>query len=354
MESVILGGDHLGPQPFKTENEAPAMKKAEDMVYEYAASGFTKIHLDTSMRLGDDDAAVKLPDQTIAGRAARLAKAAEAGFKDLRSRFPAARMPVFIIGSEVPIPGGSQEEAAGISVTKPEDLDGMINTFKSIFLENGLREIWDKVIGVVVQPGVEFGDSELFLYDQEKAKQLTSSLRNYDHIVFEGHSTDYQTPDCLKNMVHDGICILKVGPGLTFYQREAVFALAAVEEELLRGTKTEPSNFPAVLEKVMQENPGDWEKYYPGGPEEQRLKRKFSYSDRSRYYFPNPEVVKAFDTLIANLSARDIPITLLSQYMPVQAKQVRLGLIDKTPHALIISRITDLIEEYLCAIGVGG
>jgi D-tagatose-1,6-bisphosphate aldolase subunit GatZ/KbaZ len=325
------------------------MKKAEAMVYEYAAAGFSKIHIDTSMYLGDDDRRVKLSDRIIADRAARLARAAQEGFQDLQLRFPQSSLPVFIIGSEVPVPGGSQEKAQGISVTKPDDLDATIHAFKSAFLENGLSDVWGNVIGIVVQPGVEFGDAELFLYDPEKAKELTGSLRKLNPIIFEGHSTDYQTPCCLKNMVRDGICILKVGPGLTFYQREALFALSAIERELL-GSRGGLSNYPEILEKVMLDNPKDWEKYYSGTAEEQYFKRKYSYSDRSRYYLANREVTKAFEKLLANLSHIDIPITILSQYMPQQALKVRQGQIEKDPYSLILSRITDLIDEYLFAV----
>jgi D-tagatose-1,6-bisphosphate aldolase subunit GatZ/KbaZ len=350
MDQVILGGDHLGPQPFKAEPEASAMQKAEVLVYDYVAAGFTKIHIDTSMCLGDDDKTVKLSNEIIAGRAVRLAKAANAGFQKLKSCSPSAKMPVFIIGSEVPTPGGSQEVSEKLSITKPEDLDATFAAFKSAFQANGLDEIWNNVVGVVVQPGVEFGDAGICLYDQEKAKQLTGSIQKYNHIIFEGHSTDYQTPQCLKNMVHDGICILKVGPGLTFYQREAVFALAAIEKELLGKTRKDLSSYPDVLETVMLDKPKEWEKYYSGAPEEQYLKRKYSYSDRSRYYLSNGEVINAFNKLMANLAGIDIPITILSQYMPIQAYKVRTGEIAKDPHSLIISRITDLIDEYVFAV----
>jgi D-tagatose-1,6-bisphosphate aldolase subunit GatZ/KbaZ len=349
VDQVILGGDHLGPQPFKAEPEASAMSKAEVLVYEYVAAGFTKIHIDTSMYLGDDDRTLRLSDQIIAARAARLAKAANEGFQKLKSCSPDAKMPVFIIGSEVPVPGGCQEVSGELSITKSEDLDAAITAFKSAFQTNGLDAIWDNVVGVVVQPGVEFSDTGLFLYDQEKAKQLTGGIQKYEHIIFEGHSTDYQTPQCLKNMVHDGICILKVGPGLTFYQREAVFALAAIEKELLGKTRNNLSNYPDVLEAVMLDKPENWKGYYSGNSEDQYLKRKYSYSDRSRYYLPNRDVINAFNRLMTNLTNIDIPITVLSQYMPIQAYKVRTGEIAKDPYSLIISRITDLIDEYVFA-----
>jgi D-tagatose-1,6-bisphosphate aldolase subunit GatZ/KbaZ len=149
-------------------------------------------------------------------------------------------------------------------------------------------------------------------------------------------------------MVRDGICILKVGPGLTFYQREALFALSAIERELLGG-EGDLARFPETLENTMLENPAEWTKYYRGTPKEQRFKRKYSYSDRSRYYFQYPQVAAAVNKLISNLSEIAIPIGLLSQYMPVEAVKVRKGIIEGKPRPLILSRITDLIDEYAFA-----
>jgi D-tagatose-1,6-bisphosphate aldolase subunit GatZ/KbaZ len=324
------------------------MQKAEDLVREYAASGFGKIHLDTSMRLGDDDPQKPLPDSIIAERAARLAAAALSGYEELRKQNSSAEFPVFVIGSDVPIPGGVQEAETDLSATTVEDLENTITVFREVFAAKALRAVWDNVIGVVIQSGAEFGDSELLPYDREKTRDLTGSLKKHGNIIFEGHSTDYQSPACLKSMVQDGICILKVGPGLTFYQREALFALSAIEKELL-GDEGDLAKFPEALEKVMLENPAEWNKYYHGTEEERRFKRKYSYSGRSRYYFQCPQVRKAINKLIFNLSKLSIPITLLSQYMPVEALKVREGVIEAEPRQLILSRVTDLIDEYAFA-----
>ena len=141
--------------------------------------------------------------------------------------------PVFIIGSEVPIPGGAQEAEDSLAVTKPEAFRDTVDTYKRCFAEAGLADGWRDVIAVVVQPGVEFGDDQVFLYDSEKAKDLSAALADYPEIAFEGHSTDYQTAECLKQMVEDGIAILKVGPALTYGLREALFALSWMERELV-------------------------------------------------------------------------------------------------------------------------
>ena len=38
----------------------------------------------------------------------------------------------------------------------------------------------------------------------------------------------------------------------------------------------------------MLADPGRWERYYEGDADEQRIARRFSYSDRMRYYLPAP------------------------------------------------------------------
>ncbi|SFM59064.1 D-tagatose-1,6-bisphosphate aldolase subunit GatZ/KbaZ, partial [Pleomorphomonas diazotrophica] len=49
FERVILGGDHLGPNPWKKLPATEAMDKAKVMIDAFARAGFTKLHLDTSM-----------------------------------------------------------------------------------------------------------------------------------------------------------------------------------------------------------------------------------------------------------------------------------------------------------------
>lgn len=70
---IILGGDHLGPLTWQDDPEEIAMAKAEELVYEYVYAGFTKIHLDTSMKVADDPEGM-LSTETIARRGARLYK----------------------------------------------------------------------------------------------------------------------------------------------------------------------------------------------------------------------------------------------------------------------------------------
>lgn len=340
---VILGGDHLGPLTWTDKNEKEAMELAEVLVYEYVRAGFTKIHLDTSMRVADDSTEERLSDETIARRSAMLAKKALEAFEDLKKENPDAVFPAFIIGSEVPIPGGSQEEEDDLQVTSVEDFETTYQVFKDTFEKHDVMDVFNAVIGIVVQPGVEFGDADIHEYDREKAAELSQTLKEkYPQLVFEGHSTDYQTPENLRMMVEDGINILKVGPALTFAYREALFALSHIEDLLVE----EPSNFVDVLEASMMKNPHNWEKHYHGNEKELFLKRKFSYSDRARYYIPQTEVQEAIATLIKNIDSVGIPMNVLSQYMPYQYRKVKEGLIDKNAESLIKDYIKLYYEDY--------
>lgn len=337
-DMLILGGDHLGPLVWTKEEESSAMKKAEDLVSAFAAAGFAKIHIDCSMRLADDDPNAALSVETVARRASLLAAAVEKTAKI---------KPVYVIGSEVPIPGGATELEDSLAVTKPEDLEKEYYAFQEAFAKLGLDDAWERVIGIVVQPGVEFGDDQVFLYDHSKASQLMETSMDLPRIVLEGHSTDYQPSSCLMAMRDDGVAILKVGPALTFAAREAIFALEKIERELI---KEEPadgfSNFQQVLEETMLASPANWIKHYHGDEEMLRLMRAYSLSDRSRYYMDVPEVKQALERLIRNIDSLKIPIGLLHQYLPVQADEIIAGKLECSAAAIIKENVCLCLRTY--------
>lgn len=345
---MILGGDHLGPLTWTHLNESEAMEEAKGLVRDYVLAGFSKIHIDTSMRVADDSTEEALSTEVIARRGAILAKVCEEAYLELKKENSEAPHPVYVIGSEVPIPGGAQEEEEGIQVTKPEDFFATVDTFRKAFLEEGLDEAWKQVIAVVVQPGVEFGDATIHEYNRDAARNLTEQIKQFDQLVFEGHSTDYQSETGLGEMVEDGIAILKVGPALTFAAREAMFALAHMEEALL-GNSNRSSHFIDVLDQAMMANPSNWKKHYHGSEEEAAFKRKYSFSDRCRYYLPEPSVDKALKIMIQNLKENQIPLSLLSAYMPVQYTKVRNKQLVLDPEELIKDRIVNVIDEYMNA-----
>ena len=349
MRQVILGGDHLGPLTFCKEPEAAAMDKSEALVRAYVGAGFTKIHLDTSMKVADDPAGA-LDKRVCARRGARLCQAAEEEFALYRRQHPDALHPVYVIGSEVPIPGGATEQEDQISVTNPQDLRETLAVYLDEFTAWGLRDAWKYVIAVVVQPGVEFGDDEVFLYDRQEAHRLVEILADYPGLVFEGHSTDYQTTACLRHMVEDGIAILKVGPALTFGYRDALFALSQIEQALVPAQRR--ANFPAVLEQTMLRYPENWQRHYHGTSEDQRLARSYSLSDRARYYLGMPEVTQAIDRTMENLKNVHIPIGLIYQYFPQSAPAVLTGECDGSAEKLLEREIMHFVNDYITAAGV--
>ena len=345
---VILAGDHLGPLTWQNEPEESAMAKAEELVYQYAAAGFTKIHLDTSMKVADDPEG-PLSTETVARRGARLYKACMRAYAELLKTKPDAMRPVFVIGSEVPIPGGAQEAEDSLAVTKPEAFEDTVRTYQRVFEEEGVAEGMNDVIAVVVQPGVEFGDEQVFFYDRDAAKDLCAKLKEYPNVVFEGHSTDYQSAECLRKMVEDGICILKVGPALTYGLREALFALTMMERELVPAH--EQAYFIETLDEVMTEKPANWQKHYHGDFHQLGLARKYSFSDRARYYIGGPELVAAQEKLFENLRKYPIPMNMLHQYMPLQYEAVRNGVLKLDPKELALDGVAQFMRDYEYAAG---
>jgi D-tagatose-1,6-bisphosphate aldolase subunit GatZ/KbaZ len=335
VENIILGGDHLGPNVWQKEPSDSAMQKSGVMIKDYVQAGFVKIHLDCSMRLGDDPAG-PLDPEVYARRAAQLAQIAEAYRPD---GFPAPR---YVIGTEVPIPGGAQEHETGVSVTKVEDAEQAISVTRDAFMRQGLKSAWDRVIALVVQPGVEFGDDFVLEYQPSASRALSSFIEDQT-IVYEAHSTDYQTCEGLKNLVRGHFAILKVGPWLTSAFREAVFALAMMENELFPTTR---SNLIGVLDEVMIQHPENWKNYYHGQEEKRVVKRKFSFSDRIRYYWHDSRVQAALQTLMGNLSKKPLPLSLLSQFAPIQYEHIRCGEIESTPEAVILDHIRSVLAVY--------
>lgn len=348
-ERLILGGDHLGPNAWQNEAAASAMSKARLLMRACIEAGYTKLHLDASMKCADDDPDLPLDTAVAADRAAELCAAAEAAYPASGTDKPA---PCYVIGTEVPLPGGAQEHEADVAVTTVEAVRETIELTKKEFVRRGLEAAWERVIAVVVQPGVEFGDDSLFEYHRPAAAQLARFIEADRQLIFEAHSTDYQTRAALRALVEDHFAILKVGPALTFAFREAVFALAMLEAEWLSSRQgVELSHVIKVLDQAMVANPTYWKKYYAGPASQQQIARKYSFSDRSRYYWPQPEVQQALAQLLNNLRQYPAPLTLLSQFLPAQYEKVRGGILLNTPAELINDKITAVVADYAYACG---
>jgi D-tagatose-1,6-bisphosphate aldolase subunit GatZ/KbaZ len=341
FDSLMLGGDHLGPNRWQKSPAEEAMRQAEELIRSYVAAGFKKIHLDCSMSCADDP--LPLTDSVVATRAARLAHIAE---QTCIARFGKSDL-VYIIGTEVPVPGGAHETLSELAVTTPQAAKNTLEAHRHAFEQQGLSAIWPRIIGLVVQPGVEFDHANVIDYEPEKSRALSKMIEAFDTLVFEAHSTDYQTPQALQQLVENHFSILKVGPALTFALREALFSLAAIEHEL------RPAHFCSglrdVLESVMLDHPEHWQQHYHGSDGACRLARGYSYSDRVRYYWPDRDIDAAYSRLVKNLAGESIPLPLISQYLPLQYAKVRAGSLAATPHELIINHIQDVLRQYHAA-----
>jgi len=341
---VVLGGDHLGPQVWRREGAQVAMARAEDLVRAYVGAGFTKIHLDCSMPCAGDQE--PLTDEVVARRAARLARVAE----DTAAAIDATDGPVYVIGTEVPVPGGAHEQIDSLTPTSLEAARATLAAHRDAFEAAGVGAAWSRVVGLVVQPGVEFDAHDVFDYAPERTESLRRVVDDGEAppaLVLEAHSTDYQTRDRLSALVEDHWAILKVGPGLTFALREALFALAAIEDQVVPEARR--SRLVEVVARAMDEDPHWWAGYYEGDETDVRIARTYSYSDRMRYYWATPEVTAATDRLLQNLDDAVVPLTMISAHLPLQYARVRSGDLSPDPRSLAVDRVRDVLRDYAAA-----
>jgi D-tagatose-1,6-bisphosphate aldolase subunit GatZ/KbaZ len=334
---LALGGDHLGPNAWTALPADEAMTKAETMVAEYVAAGFGKIHLDCSMSCAGDP--VPLPERVIAERAARLCAAAEAAY-----RGDPADAPSYVIGTEVPVPGGAAEDLGELAVTTPEAALATIDMHRDLFAERGLAGAWERVIAAVVQPGVEFDHDKVVDYPPAKAKALSAAIERVDRLVYEAHSTDYQTPAALAALVRDHFAILKVGPGVTFALREALWALDTIERETVAPEKRGGLRDVAIAR--MRAEPANWDRYYHATGAALDLQLQYSFSDRIRYYWPDPAIAAAQDKLFANLREHTPPLPLVSQYLPIAFAAHRAGRATLDPVDLVVTHVAATLDAY--------
>lgn len=334
---LVLGGDHLGPNAWTALAADEAMAKAEVMVRDYVRAGFSKIHLDCSMSCADDP--VPLSETTIAERAARLCGVAERSYAG-----DPAQAPVYVIGTEVPVPGGAAEELDELAVTDRTAALTTIELHRVLFRNAGLGDAWMRVVAMVVQPGVEFDHDKVVDYRPVAAAALSAAIEPIDHMVYEAHSTDYQTPRALAALVRDHFAILKVGPGVTFALREALWALDAIEAETI------PAATRGSLRKTtlmrMHAEPKHWQKYYSAEGAALDLQLQYSLSDRIRYYWRDATIVVAQERLFANLRATPPSLALVSQHLPMAYAAVRTARATLDPADLVMAHIAETLDAY--------
>ncbi|MBS0365858.1 MAG: D-tagatose-bisphosphate aldolase, class II, non-catalytic subunit [Proteobacteria bacterium] len=336
-QRLLLGGDHLGPNAWQSLPAAQALRHAAVMVDEYVQAGFRKIHLDCSMSCADDPPV--LPDRTVAARTATLCAHAEAAWQEA-----GGEPPVYVVGTEVPVPGGAQEDLHELAVTQPQAALATVAAHREAFAAAGLQAAWERVVGLVVQPGVEFDHDRVIDYQPARARDLSECIGGMPHLVFEAHSTDYQSPPALRALVRDHFAILKVGPAVTFALREAVWALDCIDREWHGESRA--ANVRAALLAAMRADPSHWRRYYHASGHALDLQLQFSLSDRIRYYWPDAAVVGALARLTAAFERATVPLALLSQYLPGACAAVRAGEIPARLPELTVHHIHQVLMPY--------
>ena len=341
---LLLGADHLGPYPWRGENAGDALSRAMELAAACVAAGYQKIHLDTSSPcVGDPrEPDGSLPLALICGRSAALCRVAEETAHDQR-----VAPPWYVIGSDVPLPGGQDGQTALAPVSGAVHVRDTVAACRQAFEAAGLEKAWQRVVALVVNTGADFAPQVIHPYDAERMQPLVAYIRQEDRLVFEAHSTDFQTPAALSRMVADQCGILKVGPALTYAMREALFGLAAIEEELLADHKgVTLSHLPETMERLMLADSRYWQAYYRGSAAELKRLRRQAFSDRIRYYWAWPEAKAALQRLLANLRQYPPPAALLGKHLPEAA-----GHPDGTSHPwdpedVVLERIAAVMAVY--------
>ena len=377
-ETIWFGGDHLGPQAWRDEPAESAMAKAEILVKDYVAAGFRKIHLDCSEGCQGEAAAVG--DAKAARRAAQLAKICEgaAGEIAVNSGKSAPRDLVYVIGTEVPPPGGARIEdvsensdragenethigvgrdsglAAALIATAPAHAAATLTAHRDEFYQLGLGDTaWQRVIGLVVQPGVEFASDQIHRYEFTKdylaAKTpLAAAIQDYPGLAFEAHSSDYQSAAAILRLKSHHFAIIKVGPALTFAYRQAIYALDQFAADFGYTPKDTP-RVPQIMAQIMQADPKNWRKHYPEAAENLSHLLHYSYADRIRYYWPHHLAQQRLAQLFAALppiAPRDA--MLLPYFAPeILARADLLRAKGKAwPRTMILAQIQQALAAY--------
>ncbi len=291
--AIVLGGDHLGPQAWRSLPPDEAMAKADAMIRAYAKAGFTKLHLDCSEGcLGEPP---QLSDDQTVPRAAQLARA-------VVETVPADRL-LFVVGTEVPPPGGARAGEHGLVPTTPEaaraTLDAHIDAFRDL----------GRIGALVVQPGVEFGALEVDHLPMDRDPGLREATAHHDGVVLEAHSTDYQRPEAFPRLAELGFAFQKVGPALTFAWREAIYSL----DRLAQVAGWIDRDLSETMESAMLADPSQWQRHLDASAGDLRLQRHFSYADRIRYYWPRPDAQAAVSRLRGVLQGKRLPDPMLHQ-----------------------------------------
>lgn len=102
----------------------------------------------------------------------------------------------------------------------------------------------------------------------------------------------------------------------------------------------------------MLGNPAHWKSYYHGDEDEVRRDLIYGYSDRCRYYWNQAAVQAEIARLFENVRRRPIPLTLVSQYLPLEHEAIRTGQLPAAPERMIHYHIRRVLRVYADACSI--
>ena len=352
-DEILLGGDHVGPQAWAALPAPAAMDRARNLVQDLVAAGFVKLHIDATPPCRNDrcEADGSLPATEVVARSTDLIARAEEV-----ARRNGTAPPLYVVGSDVPLPGGFDHPAGDPLISAPAKISQDIAATRRALESRGLAAVWPRVVAVVVRSGADFSSRRVQPFEAALTRSLVRLMdRLPEGLVYEAHSTDFQSPRALQDMVANRFAILKVGPWLTFSFREAVFGLARIERRSLGSRKAvRLSRMAETIETAMVGDPRHWERHYHGSAEELKWLRIHAYSDRIRYYWSYPRPAAAFRRLLDNLCRHPPPCELIAEYLPAVSQAVADGRLTPAPEALIRHQIGTVIALYAAACGAAG
>lgn len=92
---------------------------------------------------------------------------------------------IYVIGAEVPIPGGETEEPDALDISSVERFRATINTHREAFSARGLDNAETRIVSVVIQPGIDFSHTSIFPLAPEKAQPLSAAILSESRLTFE-------------------------------------------------------------------------------------------------------------------------------------------------------------------------
>jgi len=89
-----------------------------------------------------------------------------------------------------------------------------------------------------------------------------------------------------------------------------------------------------------------WSTFCHGSEQDKAYARKYSLSDRARYYLDDSEIQASIDCLLKNINAIPLPYGMLSQFFSDVKETVMNSGQTITAEMLVKERVKNVIKDY--------